>query len=340
MSVARFNAKIATGTVGILIHRSAIRQYWGMRRLAKELSVVSLFAGCGGLDLGFIGGFRFGQKHYSRLPFRIEWANEIDQAACRVYEQNLNHEINMGDIWDVIASGAIPHSGDVVLGGFPCQDFSMSGKRHGLSSKRGLLYRAMLRVAERVQPKVLIAENVVGLLSIPGALSTIKGDFSKIGYYVTHYKLLASDYGVPQARERIIIIGWKSRRQSEKFVLPKKESSTMTAREALLDIENVRKFGMNAHVWSMAKKNNGLQGQKAIVADAPSPTIRAEHHGNIQFHYRLRRRLSVREAARLQSFPDTFELSENQSAGYKMVGNAVPPVMAWHLARSVLEALK
>lgn len=125
-------------------------------------TVISLFSGAGGMDLGFKGGFEFLGKTYNKLPFEIVWANEINEAACRTYKKNIGDHIVHGDIWS--AMDTMPASADVVIGGFPCQDISVNGKGAGIDGKRSGLYRAMVEVISRVRPKIFVAENVKGLL--------------------------------------------------------------------------------------------------------------------------------------------------------------------------------
>jgi len=128
----------------------------------KEFRVVSMFSGCGGMDLGFLGGFRVFGRTYDRLPFRIIWANELNPAACRTYRRNIGPHISCDDVWDAL--GYMPTRADVLIGGFPCQDISVNGKGAGVSGKRSGLYRAMIEGIKRVQPTVFVAENVKGLL--------------------------------------------------------------------------------------------------------------------------------------------------------------------------------
>ncbi len=300
----------------------------------KKHKVVSLFSGCGGMDVGFTGGFQYMNQMYDALPFDIVYANDISAAACETYKHNLQHDIVCADIASIDIS-KIP-AADVVLGGFPCQDFSIAGNRQGLDSQRGKLYKFMVDVVKHCQPKVFVAENVKGLLSIPGALETIKADFSAAGYRVEHRLLNAADYGVPQNRERVLIVGIKG---DGDFEWPETQIKRISSKTALEDLESKEWGEVDGHVWSKAKRSTG-QGQTPIKADSPSPTIRAEHHGNIEYHYSDLRRLSVREAARLQSFPDSFELISAPSQAYRQIGNAVPPVMAWNAANSVLGILR
>ena len=303
-------------------------------RSSNKHKIVSLFSGCGGMDIGFTGGFDYLGHTYDSMPFELIWANDISEAACATYRHNLGHDIVCRDITTIDIS-QIPKA-DIVIGGFPCQDFSVAGKRRGFQSERGQLYRFMVDVVRHCKPKVFIAENVKGLLSMPHALETIKSDFEALGYKIDWRLLNASDYGVPQNRERVVIAGVRGR---GKLSWPEQQATIITAHQAINDLESMEWESMNGHIWSKAKKTNG-QGQKPIKSDQPSVTIRAEHHGNIEYHYSLQRRLSVREAARLQSFPDSYEFISNSTESYRQVGNAVPPVMAWHIAKMVLGVLQ
>lgn len=304
----------------------------------KKWTVVSMFSGCGGMDLGFIGGFSFLKYGYGLNPFKIIWANEINSAACKTYRANIGLEIVEGDIRDNIYS--LPKVADVIIGGFPCQDISINGKMLGLDGLRSSLYKYMVEAVEMVRPKVFVAENVGGLLLKKNseALSKILSDFGH-GDYNLHYSLYhAEDYGVPQTRERVFIVG--TRKDCPDFVPPTPpEIFPVTAKEALQDLESMDEDKDFSHVWSKALVS-GEQGNRRLVADRPGYTIRAECHGNIQFHYSLPRRISMREAARIQSFPDTFIFPCGLRETERQIGNAVPPVLSWHLANSVRRVLE
>jgi DNA (cytosine-5)-methyltransferase 1 len=125
--------------------------------LEKAYSVVSMFSGCGGMDLGFLGGFKIFKRTYSCLPFRIVWANELNPAACKTYRRNVGADIYCADVWDAIDS--MPKQTDVLIGGFPCQDISVNGKRAGVNGKRTGLYKAMLEGIKRTNPKIFVAEH-------------------------------------------------------------------------------------------------------------------------------------------------------------------------------------
>jgi DNA (cytosine-5)-methyltransferase 1 len=306
----------------------------------KVFSVVSLFSGCGGMDLGLKGGFEFLGKKYSKLPFNFLWANDFNAAACRTYAKNIGPHIVHGDIWEVIEQ--IPKATDIVVGGFPCQDISVNGKGAGVDGKRSGLYRAMVEVVSRTRPKIFIAENVKGLLMKHNAksLERVLTDFKGLGYDVTFQLYHAADFGVPQTRERVIIVG--TRPDMPKFTPPSKileKSSHITAKMAIGDLEMTPEDLDFNHVWSRANVS-GEQGNRRLIADRPGYTIRAECHGNIQFHYDLPRRISMREAARFQSFPDSFSFDSKLRETERQVGNAVPPVLAWHIGKALLKCLK
>lgn len=311
-------------------------------RNGKKFTVTSLFSGCGGMDLGFKGGFEYNVKKYQNLDYDIVFANDIDTYACQAYRQNLNENIFDTDINNLISSPLLPQRTDVLLGGFPCQDFSQSGKRKGFNSERGLLYKAMVKVAEAIKPKVFIAENVFGLLSIEGAIEQIKSEFNNIGFSkISIHPTQCADFEIPQNRKRVFIIGWQNEEDYFKFSFPKKINKVVTASSVIDDLQDKSWGEVDGHVWALAKRREGTQGNETTPANGLAYTVRAEHHMNIQFHPNLDRRISVREAARFQSFPDNFlfgKFSKNQS--YKMIGNAVPPVMGWHIGREVLKALR
>ena len=300
---------------------------------AKQRTVVSLFSGCGGMDLGFRGGFSFNSRYYDHLPFEIVWANDISASAAATYAANFPHPIREGDIAGLIDE--LPNHADVVLGGFPCQDVSVNGYKQVNEGKRTVLYEYVVEAIRRTNPCVFIAENVKGLLMSHGKpfFDKIMNDFSLPDYDVSYKLYLAADYEVPQMRERIFIVGMKGNRQ---FQHPEPIGRHMTAKEALLDLEHIPEDPALKHVWSKANRSPE-QGNRRLVADKPATTIRAEHHGNAQWHYSLNRRISLREAARLQSFPDSFVFHGGMRETERQIGNAVPPVLAWHIARAVSE---
>ena len=325
----------------------------------SQYKVVSLFSGCGGLDLGIVGGFSYLGKYYKKNPFDIVWANDINERATSTQKLNFpNLNVVCGDITSILGTNdgedsllpdfEIPEA-DVVIGGFPCQDFSVAGKRKGLTVQRGKLYQSMAKVIAMVKPKVFLAENVKGLISWEDglAIKTITEDFASLGYKVKYKLFNTADYGVPQSRERVIIIGIRNDINTDFEWIKPTHSSTdkkllpwVTIKEAISDLENEEKHkSLPNYGYSKAKYLEGKQGNAITKADKPAPTMRAEHHGNIEFHYKLPRRLSAREAARIQSFPDNFVFVQSVSDAYRQIGNAVAPVFAWHLAKMLEEIL-
>lgn len=328
----------------------------------SDYSVVSLFSGCGGLDLGIVGGFTYLGHYYEKNPFNIIWANDINEKATKTQKLNFdNLNVVCGDITKIVDetqnsqlslfenSSKLPQSADVVIGGFPCQDFSLAGKRQGLTVERGKLYQCMAKVIKKVNPKVFLAENVKGLISWENglAIKTIIDDFSKLGYDVSYKLFNTADYGVPQTRERVIIVGVrKDLNKKIEWAKPTHSSTDknllpwVTIQDAIKDLEDDEKHkSLPNYGYSKAKLCVGKQGNTITKANKPAPTIRAEHHGNIEFHYSLPRRLSAREVARIQSFPDNFVFVQSITDAYRQIGNAVAPVFAWHMAQMLKNIL-
>jgi DNA (cytosine-5)-methyltransferase 1 len=315
--------------------------------------VVSLFSGCGGLDLGLHGDFTFLGQKYSRNSFEIIYANDINKAATETFKHNFPGVPVVNDDITLVLKGedSLPESAELVVGGFPCQDFSLAGKRQGLNVKRGQLYLSMVETVRRLQPKVFLAENVKGLLLWEKGLAveTIMADFAELGYRVKYKLLNTADFGVPETRERVIIVGvrgdvekdfeWPAATHSK---TPEKDGLLpwVTLRDAIGDLEEQAVHDTLPNPgYSKAKMFPGTQGNRITSADKPGPTMRAEHHGNIEFHYLGHRRLSAREAARIQSFPDDFVFVKSTTDAYRQVGNAVAPVFGWHLAKAVEKVL-
>lgn len=321
--------------------------------MEKIYNVISLFSGCGGLDLGIEGGFTYLNTYYHKNPFKIIWANDINEKATKTIALNFkNANVICEDIRNILnddKDSGFP-SADVVIGGFPCQDFSLAGKRNGLKVQRGKLYQSMAKVIELVKPKIFMAENVKGLLSWENGLAirTIIEDFAKLGYKVNYKLFNMADYGVPQMRERVIIVGIRQDLNTDFEWARPTHSSTDTAlkpwltiKDAIGDLEDMNILNSLPNSgYSKAKYFAGKQGNTITQANKPAPTMRAEHHGNIEFHYCLQRRLSAREAARIQTFPDDFIFYKSTSDAYRQIGNAVAPVFAWHMAQMLKEILE
>ena len=399
--------------------------------------LLSLFSGCGGMDLGFTGNFTCNEKSIntkvhpdwikektkgkillSPTCFETIFANDIrpDAKAAWVsyfsqHYEDANDRYHLESIVDLVKQAKnkkfkFPEGIDLVTGGFPCQDFSVAGKRLGFNSQkshlgtalktdepsvesRGQLYIWMRDVITITKPKMFIAENVKGLTNLADTKAIIEHDFSTAGnggYLVVNAKVLnAANYGVPQNRERVLFFGFKKSALTKKAIkeLSQEEISEeynpyplethgkedkkeifpiVTSYDILKDLAEPDKSNdPSQQIYSKAKyMGKHCQGQTEIKLNDVAPTIRSEHHGNIEFR-RLsaehggthkdelkkglcERRLSVRECARIQTFPDDYQFilpqTENNVAvsssdAYKIIGNAVPCLLAYNLAKNI-----
>ena len=410
-----------------------------------KIKLLSLFSCGGGMDIGFEGGFKIlksslntdihsnwiekeDEKYYylKETIFETVFANDIVPYAKTTWVDYFSRKrgYDVSDIYrlqsivDIVKEykegkiSVFPKDIDVVTGGFPCQDFSVAGKRKGFNSEvshdgtkkdenlpstetRGQLYMWMKEVIEITEPKIFIAENVKGLANLGEVKEIIQRDFSSIGgngYLVLEPQILhAGRYGVSQSRERIIFIGIKksaltknalkelehcspfskySPYPSPTHYLSNKEIDLFTelsdklkefvpCKEVLLDLPEPEKSSdLSQQYFSKAKYIKHLQGNIEIKLNKLAPTIRSEHHGNIEFRrlsdennsvnqegHLPQRRLTLRECARIQTFPDDYnfviqgegrkKFSVSPSCGYKLVGNAVPPLLAYHIANKI-----
>lgn len=404
------------------------------------MNVLSLFSGCGGMDIGFEGGFSC-LKRSINTTTHPEWI-EVDRGEWVTVKKTIFHTVFANDIrpdakaaWTSFFSERIgnadtiyhvesivdlvkqaktgeqvfPSNVDIVTGGFPCQDFSIAGKRNGFNSQkshnggileagepsiesRGQLYMWMRDVVTITKPLLFVAENVKGLTNLNDVKAVIERDFANAadgGYIVIPAKVLhAADYGVPQSRERVIFYGFKKSALTEKAMqalcsecIPNQydpypqpthaftiKSNTLlapvTCQEAFIGLEEPdQSSDLSQKKYSKAKyMGKHCQGQTEVRLNSIAPTIRSEHHGNIEYR-RLsaehggkhaeelenglhERRLSVRECARIQTFPDDYQfiipkngnnVSVSSSDAYKIIGNAVPCVLAYNIAMRIAE---
>ncbi|MEY2195334.1 DNA cytosine methyltransferase [Neobacillus sp. BF23-41] len=303
------------------------------------MKIVSLFSGAGGMDLGFI-----------RAGHEIIWANDIYEKAIETYKLNIGDHINCSDIKD-IHSDHIPEC-DMIIGGFPCQGFSVANINRSTEDERNKLYLEMLRIIKGKKPKYFVAENVKGILSLgKGKVKEmILSDFESAGYNVTCNLVNAANYGVPQQRERVFFIGVrKDLNESINFPSPTHAeppshllfglNEWVTIGEALKDIPEPEDAPeIPNHEYTKYKlRFNGYMGHREIDPNRPSPTItaRGDNKGGVVIihHPNNHRRLSVREAAIIQSFPMDFVFVGSKTDGYRQIGNAVPPLLAFNLAK-------
>lgn len=397
------------------------------------MKLLSLFSGCGGMDIGFEGDFSCLKKSVN-IEMHPDWVSEVNGGWVRlaptafdtVFANDIrpdakaawvsffcNRKNNADDIYHLdsivnlvkrahLNEKIFPDEIDIVTGGFPCQDFSIAGKRKGFDShkshlgkllqgdepsieNRGQLYMWMREVITLTQPKLFIAENVKGLMNLQDVKEVIERDFADAGnggYVVVPAQVLyAPDYGVPQSRERVIFFGFR------KSALRKEALSALTQREipehyspyppkthgdklepfvtcedAFIGLDEPEvAVDVSQQKYSKAKYMGAhCQGQTEVKLKSVGPTIRSEHHGNIEFR-RLsqehggkheeelqkglkERRLTVRECARIQTFPDDYQFilkktdknaSVSASDAYKIIGNAVPCVLAYNIAKNI-----
>lgn len=301
--------------------------------------VTSFFSGCGGLDFGFLGGFSCLGKEYERLPFNIVGAYDFLHDAVDCYKLNIDDCIQCADLTKVNVK-TMPRT-DILIGGFPCQDFSSSGPKTGFEGKRGKLYQVLLNYMKFHKPRIVIGENVIHLARMKDGevLRTIVRDFEDAGYHFDVWNLFAPDYGVPQSRKRLIFVG--VRNDIEGFPVKPKPThfnSPVTISQALCDLEKITDETVtNQSQYFVASKatSGGGQGDTVNEADKVALCIRANSRGRIQFHYKLPRRLTVRECARVQTFPDEFVFPYTTQRNLTLIGNAVPPILAHMVAKSV-----
>ena len=327
------------------------------------MKLVSLFTGCGGLDLGF-----------EKAGFEVVWANEFDGSIWETFEHNFPEaKLDKRSIIDV-PSSEITSEAIGIIGGPPCQSWSEAGAGRGIKDKRGQLFFEYIRILKDKEPLFFLAENVSGML-LPrhlDAFEYILKKFKSLNYNVNHTLLNANDYGVPQDRKRVIIVGLH-KKIGRVFEFPDKLAKKPTLKDAIWDLRRAKparpynKANNPEDLWAMNHEymNGGfstiyMSRNRVRGWDEPSFTIQAGgRHAPIHPRApkmkfidqnkrifvpgkeKLYRRLSVRECARIQTFPDDFIFKyTNVSDGYKMVGNAVPVELARHLAVKIMEYLK
>lgn len=310
----------------------------------KKLKVISLFSGCGGMDLGF-----------KKAGFEIVWANDNFDDAVETYKKNIGEEIVFGDIENIKLS-TIPDA-DVIIGGFPCQGFSIANMKRKVEDERNVLYKYFVEIVKTKKPKFFVAENVKGILSLGEGevIKKIVKDFESVGYKVQYHLFNTADYGVPQTRQRVIILGVRSDLKIQPVFPPKPTHSNknisglkshVSIGEVLDGLPNPDdKHNIKNHVYTKYKqKFNGYISNRKIDPTKPSPTITARGDGKggamIHNHPSAPRRLSCRELALIQGFPMNFEFSGSMTSIYRQIGNAVPPIFAEKIAKVILNSVK
>lgn len=304
-------------------------------------TAVSLFCGAGGLDMGF-----------AHEGFETLWANDFLHDACETFKKwSPDTEVVEGDVGKVDFD-RVPES-DIIIGGFPCQGFSAAGPRK-LDDSRNTLYRYFVKLVNLKRPKVFVAENVKGLLSMGGGdvIKAIVNDFSDKGYEVTYDLVNAADYGVPQDRMRVIIVGIRKDFYSREFILPEGSKKHVTLREALSEIsapkdDEVCWAPFSSRFMSRNRKRGWEEVSYTIPAMAKQVTLHPSSPdmlklGPDEWEFGVggpTRRLSYKEAAAIQTFPEGMSFEGNLTSKYKQIGNAVPVHLAEYVAKAISDVL-
>jgi len=382
-SIKGYSGKKKEDIVKLLISKSlsemptqSITESVLLENIIPKYKVISLFSGMGGMDVGFAEQVIVHKKsvnennyiesnssipdfvNLKKLPYDIVFQNDILPEAKKIAELNKwNHNFHLKDIRDLLKENFTFPSAEVITGGFPCQDFSHAGKRKGFDSNRGTLYQSYVELVKKVKPLVFVAENVNGLLTMPGEpIKKIIDDFSKVGYEVKYQLIKCEEYGIPQTRWRVIIMGVrldKHHKLGENWNIINENKVKCTIGYYFKHLQEPNITDDPAQkIYSKAARLEKGQGQKEVGLNEFAPTMRAEHHGNIEFRRitngknkelnMIERRLSVREAALIQTFPPNCILTEPNklnSKAYKPIGNAVPPLLGYIIARKVLNLL-
>ena len=315
-----------------------------------RLKVTSLFCGCGGMDLGLLGGFDYLGQNFPTLDYEIVKAIDNDPFCTKIYNQNFKHSCEVMDVRSLEIS-ELPNF-DVLIGGFPCQSFSISAQnppRLGYKDERGMLFFEMVKILKEKKPRFLIAENVKGLLSANKgkAFPMIIQEFERAGYHVKFKLFNASEFGVPQKRERVIIVGFRefSDFAHFSFPLPTTQFNKVPLRQVIneSDNDNERLFFSEKAVAGMMLVRDKMNKGRAQSLDEPCNTI-SSHLAKVSlnstdpvlFINGRYRRFSSNECARIQSFPENFLWeSVSEAKQLKAIGNAVPPVLMWHIANAL-----
>ena len=306
----------------------------------REFTAVSLFCGAGGLDLGF-----------EQAGFHTIWANDFDSDACKTHQNWSDAKIVCGDISKVDID-EIPVS-DIILGGFPCQGFSLSGPRK-IDDSRNVLYKHYVKIVKNKQPMMFVGENVKGLLTMADGkiIEAIIEEFSDCGYDVYYQLVNAKNYNVPQDRERVIISGFRKDLNIRDFELPLPRKIKVTMRDVLIGMpepkeEEVCNAPYSPRYMSRNRKRNWDEVSYTIPAMAKQVTLYPGSPDMVKLDTDLwkfgesgiTRRLSWREAAAIQTFPRNLEFYGDLVSKYKQIGNAVPVKLAECIATHLFAIL-
>ena len=299
----------------------------------SKMKVVSLFCGCGGLDLGF-----------EKAGYDIVWANDFDKYAVQTYNSNFATKAICDDINNIDLNTIPQH--DVLIGGFPCQPFSMMGKERGFEDERGSLFFRVIEILENQKnrgalPSIVVLENVRNLLTHDKGktFNRIKNMLEELDYEV-YFKLINSaDYGIPQTRNRVFVVCLP---KGCSFEFPKEQQLTITLQD-LLEEDVDDKYYLSEKILKTVLSNGSgnykAKSETDLKVARPLTATMAKMHRACQDNYVTQngklRRLTPRECARLQGFPDDFIIPVSDTQAYKQFGNAVTVNVAYEIANSV-----
>lgn len=321
----------------------------------KKLKIASLFSGGGGTDIGFVGGFEFLGEYYGSNNVEVVYANDIEVSANQMFKENFGIEPDSRNIRDV-SSYELPDF-DILTGGFPCQSFSVSAqnpKRLGIKDERGTLFFEMVRILKDRKPSAFVAENVKGILSANNqeAFPLIIKEFEEAGYIVNYKLLMSADFGIPQKRERVFIVGIREDLAFQ-FLFdeaPIKNPEQYIPLSSVLDKDIPEKYYFSEKaVQGMLNSKTSKTMNKGRAQDISKPCNTVSSHlakvslnstDPVLFENGKYRRFTPREVARIQSFPEEYKLLGSEGAQYRMLGNAIPPVMIWYVAKKLLHMLR
>jgi len=319
------------------------------------LNILSLFAGAGGLDLGF-----------KNAGFNVVWANEYDKTIHETYK--FNHPETFLETKSItkISNEELPTNIDGIIGGPPCQSWSLAGSMGGIDDKRGALFYDYIRILNHIKPKFFLVENVKGIISKAhiNEFENILSLFNEAGYSVKYKLLNAADYNVPQTRERVFIVGFRNDINID-FKFPEPNNKKINLKDVLSDLTDAVEFNkdtescpfnneyMTGSFSSMFMSRNRRRsyeeqsftiqasGRHAPIHPSSPPMKKIEKDKFIFDGSNSEvRRLSVRECARIQTFPDNFKfIYNNINDGYKMIGNAVPVKLSEAIATQIMKSL-
>lgn len=325
----------------------------------KKLKVWSLFCWCGGSDLWVIGNFRFLWKKYEELPFEINFAVDIDEKAIATYNNNFSHKALV--MWVEDCNKKNTPDIDLLMGWFPCQSFSTVNPTKNPFDERWKLYKHMARILKEKKPKAFIAENVKGLMVLKNGsiFENIIKEFEKQGYNISHKLLNAANFGIPQKRQRVFIV-WIRKDLWFKFEFPEATHhenpkgkqdwwvGLKNVIDSLIPNDDKYYFSQKAVEWMRKAKNNMKRG---LFQDLENPCLTVTSHlAKTSLNSRdpvllvnkkkdLYRRFTPREAARIQSFPDTFTFVGSEWDAYRQIWNAIAPLLMRIVSKTLSDQL-